>query len=331
MKVEKRLFLLLILSSVLATMFLASLTNTAHAQVSTQLILQPITPSNINFLANYTTLPTTITFNITVMNVTDMGAWQLTIEWNETLLSYNSISLPSDNVLAGQNPVVAGPDLSVAGQLTYGAAAGPSQPGFNGSGVLAQLVLGLDTPTPVPSSSPVDFEGIPSDTFLTALNLADIPFTAVTSTFSTSYAIGTSVTHTLPGTSELVVTQSNGTIAPNSAVFDDANHKVSFNVTGTAGDSAFLYAEVPRDKIDVASDWNVTLNGLQIAANRLVIAQNTTYTNLLIPQFLLEEETSGVGLIGIQGTIPELSTVLAILTIASASTAIIVKSRTKKK
>jgi len=331
MKVEKRLFLLLILSSVLATMFLASLTSTAHAQVTTQLVIQPVTPTNVNFLANYTTPPSTITFNITVLNVVDLATWQFTIEWNETLLSYHSISMPSDNVLVNSSPIVAGPDASVAGQVTYGAAAGPGAPSFNGSGTIAQLVLGLDTPMDIPSACSIDFEGLTSDTYLLTAAIADIPFTAVTPTFSYTYAIGTSVTHTLAGTSELVVTESNGTIAPNSAVFDDANHKISFNVTGTAGDNAFLYAELPRDKIDVASDWNVTLNGIQLAASRLVIAQNSTYTNILIPQFLLEEETNGQGLIGIQGTIPELTTMLGILTIAAASTAVLLKNRTKKK
>lgn len=331
MKVEKRLFLLLILSSVLATMFLASLTSTARAQVSTQLIIQPVTPSNIDFLANYTTLPTTITFNITVMNVTNIGSWQLTIEWNNALLSYSSISLPSDNILAGQNPIIAGPDTSVAGQVTYGAAAGPSQPGFNGSGVLAQMVLGLNASMAIPSSCSVFFEGVSSDTFLTALNLADIPFTPVTSTFSYDYAIGTSVTHTLTGTSELAVTESNGTIAANSAVFDSTNHMISFNVTGTAGDNDFVYAEVPSDQINVTSpsQWNVTMNGLQLAANQFVIAQNATYTNFIIPSFEIEE--GGQSLAGIQGTVPELSTMLAIFTIASASTVAILKSRIRKK
>lgn len=332
MKVERRLFLLLILSSVLATMFLASLSSTAHATTSTQFIIQPAQPSNINFYANFTTLPTAITFNITVANVTSLGSWQVGVEWDETLLSYTSISLPTDNVFAGQGPITAGPFTEVLGQVVYGAACGPGQPGFNGSGILAQIVLAIDTPVQAPASCPVDFEGVTVDTFLTALNLADIPFTAVTSTFSYQYLYGTVVTHTISGSSNLAVTESNGTIASNSATIDTVNHTISFNVTGTAGDTDFLYVQIPKDVINVTalSQWKWYLSGIQQSASSLQITDNATYTNVLIPQFEIEETSAG-DTVGIQGTIPELSGVLAILTIASASTVAIVKNRTKKK
>lgn len=332
MKVKRRLFLLLTLSSVLVAMLLASLSSTARAQASTQLIIQPVQPSNINFYANFTTLPTAITFNITVVNVTSLGSWQVTVEWDESLLSYTSISLPTDNVFAGQGPITAGPDTSVLGRVTYGAAAGPGQSGFNGSGILAQIVLAIDTPVQAPASCPVDFEGVTVDTFLTALNLADIPFTPVTSTFSYQYLYGTVVTHTISGSSNLAVTESNGTIAPNSAVINTVNYTISFNVTGTAGDMDFLYVQVPKDVISVTalSEWKWYLSGVQQPSSTLQITENSTYTNVLIPQFEIEE-TSGGNLVGIQGTIPELSSVLAILTIVSASTVAIVKNRTKKK
>ena len=330
MKVERRLFLLLILSSVLATMLLASLSSTARAQASTQLIIQPVQPSNINFYANFTTLPAAITFNITVVNVTKLGSWQVTVEWNEGLLSYTSISLPTDNVFAGQGPITAGPDTSVLGRVTYGAAAGPGQPGFNGSGILAQIVLAIDTPVQAPASCPIDFEGLTVDTFLTELNLADIPFTPVISTFSYQYLHGIVVTHTISGSNSPVTTTSNGTIQPNSGVIDKVNKTISFNVTGNTGDIAFLYAILPKDviKINVTdlSHWNVTVNGVKQSSPQ--VSENATHT-FVYTTFPFASQVT----LGVQGDwiIPELSSMLIILIIASSATVAIAKSRTKRK
>ncbi len=124
------------------------------------------------------TVGDTFIVNITVTNVTNLGSWMFTLQWNSSILTYNGVSLPSDNVFAGKNPVVAGPDTSVIGQVTYGVAAGPGQIGFTGSGTLAQVLLTIIQDR---GKSPISFEGISIDTFLTdnTNNLVDIPFSPV--------------------------------------------------------------------------------------------------------------------------------------------------------
>jgi len=347
MKVGKQLAFLLILSAALVTMFLASFASTVRAAPATTLIIQPVQPADITFYANYTALPATITFNVSVVNVTNLGSWQLGLQWDKNLLNYSSISLPADNVFAGQQPVIAGPDQSVAGLVIYGAGAGPGQPGFNGSGVLAQFTLSVNASDTAPASGEILFEAISTDTFLTGLNLGDIPFTPVTATFNYTYdTVGTVVTHSITGTNNLVVTSSNSTIQANSAGIDTTNKVISFNVTGNASDTSYLYIQLPMDVINVSenqmNDWKLFLNGvlvynnsasLDVTVNGVVIqpqiTANATYTDVYIPNFAFASQVT----FGTKGDniIPELSNVLIVMLIASSVTVAIVKGKTRKK
>jgi hypothetical protein len=325
MKIEKRLVLLITLSAIVTMMFLASMTGTARAVPSAQMKIAP----SFAYYANYTTaLPTTLTFNISVVNVTDMATWQLSIRWNNSLLTYGLISIPSDNVFSPQSLIVVAPDTSVPGTVVYGANIPPGGNSFNGSGVIAQLRLNVTTTVTPPVSCAVELADVPDGTFILDSSLVSMPITPVNAAYAYTYATGTQVTHSISGSSNPVVTQSNGTVAPDSAGIDTVNKRISFNVTGNAGDSAFLYAILPKNVINVTtlSHWNVTVNGVPQSSPQ--ITENATHTFVFTTFPFASQVTLGVKGDSI---IPELSSMLVVLIIASSATVAIVKSRTRRK
>lgn len=325
MKTEKQPILLLLLAT-LSLMFIASFAGTARAQSSTVLA---ISPSNYTFYANYTTPPTTLVFNITITNVTDLSSWQFGIQWDPAILSYKNVSVPTNNIFAGQSIVTAGPDNTNPAIVVYGAAILFGGAPFTGSGILAQLELNVTQAGLVPpASSTIAFEGIGIDTFLLDKDGVDISSTQINSMYTNTYLTGNIVTHTIAGSSNLVITQSNGTVEPNSAGIDTVNKTISFNVTGNAGDIAFLYAILPKDVINVTafSNWNVTVNDVKQSSPQ--VTENATHT-FVYTTFPFASQVT----LGVQGDwiIPELSSMLIILIIASSATVAIAKSRTRRK
>jgi len=331
MKIEKRLVLLITLSAIVSTMFLASLTSTARATPSAQIVIQP----SFAYYANYTTLPERLTFNISVVNVTAMATWQLSVRWNNSLLTYGLISIPSDNVFSPQSLIIGPPtfDPLLPGVVVYGAAMPPGGNSFNGSGVIAQLQLNVTSTVTPPVSCAIELVDVPpaapEGTFILNSELVSMPFTPVNAAYAYTYAPGTQVTHSISGTSNLVVTQSNGTVAANSAGIDQVNKRISFNVTSNTGDNAFLYAILPKDVINVTafSHWNVTINSvLQLSPQ---ITENATHTFVYFASFPFASQVT----LGVKGDwiIPELSSMLIILIIASSATVAIAKSRTRRK
>lgn len=330
MKIEKRLVLLITLSAIVSTMFLASLTSTVRATPSAQLVIQP----SFAYYANYTTLPAKLTFNISVVNVTDMATWQLSIRWNNSLLTYGLISIPSDNVFSPQSLIIVPPtfDPLLPGVVVYGANIPPGGDSFNGSGVIAQLQLNVTSTVTPPVSCAIELvdiaPAVPEGTFILNRQLFSMPFTPVNAAYTYAYAIGTLVTHSISGSSNLVVTQSNGTIGPNSTGINKVSKTISFNVTGNTGDKAFLYAILPKDVINVTalSHWNVTVNGVLQSSPQ--VTENTTHT-FVFTTFPFASQVT----LGVQGDwiIPELSSMLIILIIASSATVAIAKSRTRRK
>lgn len=351
MKARKRLVLLLILSAALL-MFLASFNSVRSAPSQTAtLMIQPANPSDITFYANYTALPATITFNISVASATNLFTWQVAIEWDKNVLNFSSVTFPADNVFHDKSPVYVPGTQATLGLTIFGANCGPGQTAFNGSGVLAQLTLIVNASDTPPASTAVGFEGISSDTFLWTPDLINIDFTTVTTTFNYVYdTSGTVVTHTITGTNDLVVTSSNGTVAPNSAVIDTTDKTISFNVTGNTGDTSYLYVQLPMTVINVTdvngdshmNDWHLFLNGvlvynnsasLDATVNGVIIqpqvSANATYTDVYIPNFAFASQAT----FGTQGDniIPELSNVLIVMLIASSVTVAVVKGKTRKR
>lgn len=330
MKMEKRLILPLILSAALTTMFLASFTGIARAVTSTQLVIQPSSGSPA-FYTGYSTPPKTITYNITVLNVANISAWQTAIQWNTSVLSYNATVITSASLF----PINAlDESQSATGLITVGGQQAVGATQLNGNITLAQLLLN-PTASP-PTSTSITFEGLQTngDTFLLS-GLSEIPFTPVTSMFSYGSVPGTPMTHSIPGTANLVSSYSNATIQQNTATINTTSKTISFNVTGNAGDTAYLYLNLPKNVInctDIPRTWNVTLNGVKYGMSSSafqILVDNDTLTFVYIPSFTFSSQVN----VGVQGNnvIPELSSVLLILLVASSATVAIMRVRTKKK
>jgi len=330
MKMEKRLILPLVLSVALTTMFLASFTGTAHAVTSTQLVIQPSSGSYA-FYTGFTTPPATLTYNITLLNVANVSAWQAAIQWNSSLLGYNTTIITSALLF----PINALDDSQSAnGLIVVGRQQAIGATPLSGNFTLAQLELNLNATAP--TSTSITFEGLQEngDTFLLS-GLVEIPFTPVTSMFSYGSVPGTPETHSIPGTANLVSSYSNATIQQNTATINTTSKTISFNVTGNTGDTAYLYLNLPKNVInctDIPPRWNVTLNGVKYGMSSSafqILVDNDTLTFLYIPSFTFSSQVN----VGVQGNnvIPELSNVLLILLIASSATVAIMRVRTKKK
>lgn len=324
MKIEKRLILPIVLITILSAMFLASTSSIVRAQASAILA---IAPSSYSYIANFTSPPSSLTFNISLTNVTTLGTWQTKVSWDQTILSFKNASIPSDNIFGSKSVVTVPPDTTTAGTVIYGSALLDPAQAVNGSGILFTLELNV-VDTAFAGTSNVTFAGVGTDTFLLDGSSLDIPFTSTGSSYSNSYVVGTVVTHTISGSTIPVTTTSNGTIQANSTVIDIAGKTISFNVTGNTGDTAFIYIDFPKNVINVTGNditrWNVTANG---AVAQPQITQTATDT------FMFAYITFGSDVtIRTRGDniIPEFSSVLIMLMIASFIAIVIAKSRIKK-
>jgi len=325
MKMEKRTLLTLILTAIISAMLLVSFSPPVHAATAKLKII----PAANHFYANYTQAGTILKVNITVYNVTGLFTWQLGLQWNTALFSYYNISTPADNPFAGQPVIPVPPDTSNASRVVFGYSLFTGGIAFNGSRTLAQLELIVNTTVAtVPAYSSISFEGLLVDTFLNLDSGLDIPFDATDSSYSYIYAIGDRVTHNITGAPALVITESNGTIAPNSVTVDYTNKSLVFTVNSTTGNTAFFYAILPKNVINATTmaDWKVYVNQTQVTP--LALYDNATYTNVLF------EFTFGSPIVAtVKGTwvIPELSNVLMMLMIASSAAMVVAKIKLKKK
>jgi hypothetical protein len=151
-------------------------------------VVNPLTGDQwFNFTSPWKKVGDTFTLNITVTNVVNMGAWEVELQLNSSVLEFVKLIFPSDNVFAGENPqtplVITKPVASV-GMVIFGAAAGPMQPSFSGSGVLAQVELKILQGI---GESDLSFGDIGEyGTYLTALDLSNITFTPVNGYYHSS-------------------------------------------------------------------------------------------------------------------------------------------------
>lgn len=160
-----------ILAYVLVTVFLAStvyITIPVHAAGTVNILNVADGSSNFNFTAGQKNVGDTIVMNITITGASGIGTWQVGIQWDNTVLSFVSMTLPSDHIFANKGPVPSPPDVSTPGLVVMGVSIGPGQTGFSGGGRLAQLTLNI---TKIPGAgqtieSNIAFEGITMDTFI---------------------------------------------------------------------------------------------------------------------------------------------------------------------
>jgi hypothetical protein len=100
-------------------------------------------------------------------------------------------------------------------------------------------------------------------------------------------------------------------------------------VTGNTGDTAFLYVDLPKNVINVTGNnvtrWNVSLSGVSVQPQ---ITQNDTDTFMFAIVTFASDVT-----VEVEGDniIPELSSILAVLIIASSLTLALAKNKTRKK
>jgi len=132
--------------------------------------------SNFNFTTAQTKVGDTLVINVTIIDALDVATWQVEIEWNNSLLRFLSMTIPSDNIFADKSPVVVPPISLTAGSIIMGANVGPEQTAFNGSGTVAQLTLLIKKAPQQGQTVETDigFDDIGNDTFLLDSSLNDI-------------------------------------------------------------------------------------------------------------------------------------------------------------
>lgn len=172
----------LILLCVMLSIGMLTCSQKANAADPTYLkIVNPLTGSQwFSYASPNKSEGDTFIINITIANVVSMLGWEVMLQWNSSLLEFVRLVYPPDNVFAGQNPITMNA-TSIAGPIHFAALSGPGQPGFSGSGVLAQVELGIKGAI---GESDLSFELIDPEysdvrTYLIDMNLKNIPFTPV--------------------------------------------------------------------------------------------------------------------------------------------------------
>jgi hypothetical protein len=183
-KIGSLVFIAVLLASVLVFQMGA----TVNAQTTYLRLINPLTgDQQFNFTSNEKHVGDTFVVNITVVGVTNLYAWQVTVGWDPTMLNFSKISLPSDHVFAGQSFFPVGPIVE-SGSVLYGVSLGVGGNTFNGTGILAQLELRIAVQSSVPVSCNITFIGappvFPAETFLLDGRGADIAFTPEKAVFS---------------------------------------------------------------------------------------------------------------------------------------------------
>jgi len=246
-----------ILTYVLVIVFLAStvyITIPVHAAGTVNILNATDGSSNFNFTAGQKNVGDTILMNITITGASGIGTWQVGIQWDKTVLSFVSMTLPSDHIFANKGPISTPPDASTAGLVVMGVSIGFGQTAFSGGGRLAQLTLNI---TKVPGAgetieSNIGFEGITIDTFI-MVGLTDVSgdYTFNNAHYKYTGPAGPALTH------DVAVTN----VVP-SATSVLENSTVNINVT-------------------VANKGNFTENfAIGVTANGVSVALNQTATNL---------------------------------------------------
>jgi hypothetical protein len=228
-----------------------------------------ITPAKNFFVANTTASGTKFTINITIDNVEDLYGWQISVTWNPAFLNYSDVTLPAGHVFAGKDYFILGPDISVPGKVVYGVTLGIGQTSFTGSGILCQIELEILNIGAPPASCKIEFADPYVDTVLLDSAGEDIEFTTVGAYFTYAYLQGHRVT--VGGQNFVVLTYSNGVIAPNSVIALPEQTAILFNITGDPG-FGFVNVTIPKTLLDAsATAWKVyvdsTLKTAQITSN----------------------------------------------------------------
>jgi hypothetical protein len=254
-KIKKALFGLLI-----AITLMAIITINMHqlfATPSPTLLVKP--PSIID----PTVAPgSTITINASVVDITDLTTWQVTILYNSSILNCTSAWYPTDYVFAGKSTIPVIPVIdNLHGYVQHGCTLMIGQTGFTGSGTLCQIEFQVldHGNTTLHFSEPYG-----SDTFLWDSNDELIPISIQDGYFDNRVAVSTytlTITTTTGGTTNPAPgshSYTQGTLVSVTAILD-----AGYKLDHWELDGANVGAPNP---IEVTMNTDHTLHAVFIAA-----------------------------------------------------------------
>lgn len=81
--------------------------------------------------------------SVTLQNVSEITTWQIALIFDPNIIEYSGVSIPADNIFAGQNVILGGPYTREVdeGYVKLGLDAGPGGVPFNGSGNLCTFTF----------------------------------------------------------------------------------------------------------------------------------------------------------------------------------------------
>jgi len=270
-----------------------------------------ITPEKNVFIANVTAPGSRFNVSITVENVNNLFAWQFGIAYNFSLINFTQVFLPENHVFAGKSYLET-PVITEPGRVYYGITLGPGQEAVNvTTGILCILEFEILDPSAsgieLPVSDTLHF--IDSDyTFLLDPISAVIDCTWEESLFAYGYMYIQSHTVTVDENEFIVITNSNGEIAPNNVTASKDEKSISFSVTGPSGQFGFVNVTIPKSLLDGnPSAWTVYVNDNPTSAQ---ITSNASHTFVYV-EFTYGSPTT----IKIKGTwiVPEFATAWMLL------------------
>jgi len=284
-----------------------------------------ITPERNIFAINVTEPGAKFVVNLTVIDATDLFAWQFGLQYNNSLINFTQLILPPDHVFAGKS-FLETPLITEPGTIYYGITLGPGQKGVNVTkGTLCQLEFEILDPsfTGVKLPALCILQFIDSDyTFLLDSKGAVIESTWKDSIFAYTYLRSNIVT--VDGHVFNIVTCSNGEVVPSSFKVLEGETAIEFNITGPSG-FGFVNVTIPKALLNGnPSAWTVYVNGVTTNAQ---ISSNATYTSVYV-EFTFGSQVT----IRIEGTwiIPELATMLIPTIFAVTAIKAIIKLRKRK-
>jgi hypothetical protein len=333
MKNSNWIFIAVLLIS--AILYAATSIHTASAQQPTPTVF--IDPSSSVFTAP--TVGATFNVNVTIANVTDLAGVQFTLSWNASLLSCTGItenlfhtvtpsadwsniwSLPSNgynNTAGTAGYAYTWMDLPTAEADGY-CPINITTTNYPPGGSLAVAILTFNI-TSLPGvnmfsecnftlSSPVKL----SDPF--GLSIASTAANGNYEVYGPPLVTVTPVTNAWSGITDNVTTDLfYASLVPGSMAYDNSTYTLSFNVTGTAGTTAYINVTAPTDIISLnqtTDQWIVTVNGTPVTP---IISSNATDTSF----YIAVSFDQGVP-ITIIGTLPELSPLMMIPLLAAVT------------
>ena len=262
-----------VLAYVLVALFLAStiyITVPIHAAGTVNIVNAVDGSNNLNFTTAQKSVGDTFVLNITITDAVNLGSWQIGIQWNATLLDFDSMIAPTDHIFATMNALFAGPDATTPGLVIYGASVGAGKGPFNGNGRFAQLILKIKQGVGAGQSvqSDISFEGMLVDTFLLDNNGGDVTSSYAFNIAHYKYSgpAGPAQTH------DIAITN----VAPSStSVIENASLSISVTVANNGDFTETFDAGVKANGTNVALNQTVT-NLASRASTTLTFVWNTT-------------------------------------------------------